>query len=203
MKKKYYIIPVVLTTVVVGVVYLASLNHYCNSWNTKLLYCSRLDGFSGFYGKNLRGSLFSGFIALGGFLLSLKAFIVVTMKREVYDNPVYIEHWIEESPKKNRGERYDTLRDLSSVLFLSILTCVSAAILQITVGLIEELFAAVVCLWAAALAASYLIFCLFLINTNLGAMFEYLRKDGESGTGEGVSGGSDAGEGGDKHSPTK
>jgi hypothetical protein len=44
-----------------------------------------------FYGENIRGSLFTGFLTLGGFLLSLKTFIIVKMKENVYDDERYID----------------------------------------------------------------------------------------------------------------
>src|SRR5262245_31540304 len=50
-----------------------------------------LDGqrFADFYARNLRGSLFTGFLTLSGFLLSAKTFIVVKMKESLYEQDFY------------------------------------------------------------------------------------------------------------------
>ena len=39
-----------------------------------------------YFAEHLRGSLFSGFLTLGGFLLSLQMFIVVKIKEDLYDS---------------------------------------------------------------------------------------------------------------------
>lgn len=42
-----------------------------------------------FYEKHLRGNLFAGFLTVGGFLLSLKTFILIKLKENVYDHKEY------------------------------------------------------------------------------------------------------------------
>ena len=46
-----------------------------------------------FYASNLRGSFFTGFLALGGFLMSAKTFIIVNMKKEVYDSAAIKQYY--------------------------------------------------------------------------------------------------------------
>lgn len=42
-----------------------------------------------FYSIHVRGNLFAGMIAVGGFLMTGKTFILVTMKQNVFDDPEY------------------------------------------------------------------------------------------------------------------
>ena len=48
-----------------------------------------------FFDKNLRASLFAGFLTMGGFLLSLKTGIVIKIKESVYDNATQLNNWVE------------------------------------------------------------------------------------------------------------
>lgn len=138
--------------------------------------CGELARFSTFYATSLRGSLFAGFLTLGGFLMSLKTFIIVNMKKEVYDSPAYVEKF--ESLKLNKPMlcRYKPLKDLSDVLFVTILSCLSTSILQLTVGLLENFYASVVCITAAAGSILLLGWTLYLIRVNLQDMFKHLDQ---------------------------
>ena len=147
---------------------------YCHALDTKDMYCSALDRFGDFYGKNLRASLFAGFLSLGGFLLSLKTFIIVNMKKDVYDDVKYIERYEEQSKLGAVGKRLDPLRELSGILFAAILFAIIAAILQITVGLFETFTSTIICMWAATFATMLLIKSLLLIRSNLNLMFSNL-----------------------------
>lgn len=147
------------------------------------VFCERffVDGsvFSEFYAKNLRGSLFAGFLTLGGFLMSLKTFIVVNMKKEVFDKPEYEKLWL--SAKANNphtaGMRYGPLRYLASTIFIAIVCCISTATAQLTLGLFPCFWTAVICLWAAAVAIGVIIRSLLLIRENLNRMFEFLDEE--------------------------
>lgn len=44
-----------------------------------------------FYSKKLQFSFFTGFLTVGGFLLSLKTFILVKLKEGLFDNKEYQE----------------------------------------------------------------------------------------------------------------
>jgi len=51
--------------------------------------CPNLGMVPDYYAKNIRGSLFTGFLTVGSFLLSLKAFIVVKLKENIFDSDIY------------------------------------------------------------------------------------------------------------------
>lgn len=129
-----------------------------------------------FYGDSLRGNLFSGFLALGGFIFSLKAFILVTMKQNVYDSKIYEDKWLELN-KGGTGEAYfSPLKELNSVLYMTVLLSILSAILNITIGLLPVIAVVYICIFSAFYATGFLILSLWLIKGNLDTWFEYLGQ---------------------------
>lgn len=176
MKKGAIIIALISLATAFAVYAIAHL-HYCGLINIHDPYCADFDHFAKFYGDKLRGSLFAGFLTLGGFLLSLKTFIVVNMKKEVFENPVYKKEWDDQKKldtKNELGKRYTPLRYLSGVLYAAILACLLTAVLQLTVGLANNFVAALLCLWAVSVSLLLLAWALWLIRANLLRMFDYL-----------------------------
>ncbi len=147
---------------------------------SEALRCSGMPDVVDYYARNLRGSLFAGFLTLGGFLLSLKTFIVVNMKKEVYDTPSYYDRW---KQTKDRGEKigslYQPLKSLSESLHLAIGASVITSVAQFTIGLIGLWQAVVVCAWAAVFSITLLLICLFRIRSNLNTMFRHLEDAAE------------------------
>lgn len=136
--------------------------------------CTEFAKFSPFYALSLRGSLFAGFLTLGGFLMSLKTFIIVNMKKEVYDSPAYITKFDAEKIIKPNLRRYDPLKELSNVLFVTILSCLTTSIMQLTLGLIEIFYMSLLCLMSAVGSIALLSWTLYLIRANLQDMFDHL-----------------------------
>lgn len=129
-----------------------------------------------FYGESLRGNLFSGFLALGGFIFSLKAFILVTMKQNVYDSKIYEKKWLELNEGSSGEVYFSPLKELNSVLYMTVLLSIFCAILNITIGLIPVILVVYVCIFSAFYATAYLILSLWLIKGNLDTWFEYLGQ---------------------------
>jgi len=129
-----------------------------------------------FYGESLRGNLFSGFLALGGFIFSLKAFILVTMKQNVYDSEIYEEKWREFNKEANGEAYFLPLRELNSVLYMTVLLSIFCAILNITIGLLPIIMVVYICIFSAFYATGYLVLSLWLIKGNLDTWFEYLGQ---------------------------
>ncbi|EMJ9304734.1 hypothetical protein V8B18_005852 [Pseudomonas aeruginosa] len=132
-----------------------------------------------FYAENLRGSLFTGFLALGGFLMSAKTFVIVNMKKEVYDSAKYKQDWLdgmELNGPENYPPLFRPLRRLSNILFYTISFSFLASIAQLTIGLYESVPSVMVCSFLVILAISFLMLSLYLIKKNLATMFDYLDK---------------------------
>lgn len=142
---------------------------YCHSH-----FVTRLYRFSGFFGEHLRGHLFAGYISLGAFLLSLKTFIIIGMKKNVYDSEAY-KDFHDRQMRNKHGEDYRLgnkmlyapLVELSDFIYFAIIFSLLAAIAQVSVGLIDHYYAALFCLWLVIFATLLLFNCLRLIKMNI------------------------------------
>lgn len=169
---------IMATLTLSAIIYIVAAQLNCDGPHPAL-YCPALDSFGNFYSEKLRASLFAGFLTLGGFLMSLKTFIIVNMKKEVYDTKYYQDIWYEQKKiDKNNlmPSIYHPLRQLSNVLYITILLCVSSAVSQLTVGLFGNLWTSIFCVWMSSLSIASLIWSLILIRKNLTNMFNNLDK---------------------------
>lgn len=134
-----------------------------------------------FYAVSLRSSLFSGFLGLGGFLLSLKTFIVVKMKEGLYDHPGYRRRFAESvavrsaTPATSKG-LYEPLGQLRALLFLSIVSSLLTAVLQLTIGLLDGVYVVAIAAASVAFTLALLAQALVEINANLKAWFKHLEE---------------------------
>ena len=158
--KKHLLYISILTTAIVVILY--------------ILICDTTQ-LSKYFSVNLRGNLFAGFLTVGGFLFSLKTFIVIKMKENVYDHEKYQERVAEQQQLNGNISFYGPLRRLSDLLFISVLASICCAVLQLTVGLIDHWFTVLLCIWSAIFASALLIWSLFIIKSNLNDWFEFLE----------------------------
>ncbi|WP_180082964.1 hypothetical protein [Acinetobacter sp. YH12102] len=172
MKIKYILIALLLTIVTFLVTYFYYELHKQITYenfsdiNTKIIV---------FYGQNLRGNLFTGFLALGGFIFSLKAFILVTMKQNVYDNDFYEKKWLDlNKGNECRKAYFLPLRQLNEALYLTVLLAIISSIINITIGLLPNIYVVYVCIFTSLWASIYLVQSLYLVKRNLDTWFEYL-----------------------------
>ena len=125
--------------------------------------------FVSFYGDNLRGELFGGFLSLGGFLFALETFIITTMKKELYDHPEYMKR--HDRRTKAVGQHGSALAPLDRLrIFLSaaVIACFVTALLQLSVGFVPYWPASVFCIVAAT-------YTLALLTTSFVAMWHNLK----------------------------
>lgn len=134
-----------------------------------------------FYGTNLRSSLFGGFLTVGGFLFSLKTFIIIKMKEEVYDHQEYIDRVTELKKLDEKISHYGPLQRLSHLLFASVLSSIVTSVSQFSIGLIENKIAVLICIWLACFSISLLISSLILIKKNLDDWFNFLERSMKNG----------------------
>lgn len=120
-----------------------------------------------YYSKNIRASLFTGLLTVGSFLLSLQAFIVVKLKENVFDSPIYRERVASRKKLDPRITLYGPVKRLSSMLFLSTASAILASVCQLTFGLIQDWHATFICIFAASFAISMLVAALLLIRSAL------------------------------------
>lgn len=127
--------------------------------------------FFDFYHKNLRGYLFSGFISVGSFLLSLHTFVIINIRDKVFATPEYKNTYSEANSipldKIKDADLYKPLDNLSSFINTSILFSLTTAIAQFTIGLSTNLYACLFCVWLAILTIFFLLHCLIIIRQNI------------------------------------
>lgn len=159
----FYGVPLVIGSCIFGLVY----------WLQTKLNVNVTD----FFDKNLRASLFAGFLTMGGFLLSLKTGIVIKIKESVYDNPAYLQQVADRAAIDRSITRYGPLKRLSRVLSVSVLFCLVASISQFTLGLASTWWSTASCLAVAAFAMGLLIASFILIQVNLSQWFDFLEDN--------------------------
>ncbi len=137
--------------------------------------CPDLNAVSDYYAKNIRGSLFTGFLTVGSFLLSLKAFIVVKLKENIFDSDGYKEKLKERRKLNPNLTLYGPLKRLSLLIFLSISSSLAASISQLSVGLIQHWLATFFCIFLSVFAITMLISTLLLIKSTLDEWLDYLE----------------------------
>lgn len=137
-----------------------------------------------FYREGMRAPIFTGFLTLGSFLLTLQATLIMRIK-EVYDSPEYEEDWkVYEHQLAASGTPvppyYRPLRHLGIALLtnvlLSILTCIS----QMTFGFSSAPWAVAFCMSIAAATMFCLLFLWLKISQNLVRWFSVIEKKRES-----------------------
>lgn len=139
-----------------------------------------------YFGEKIRPSLFTGLLTVGSFLLSLKVFIVVKFKETVFDSKEYKDRLANLRKIDPSIQHYAQVRNLSSVLFLSIASAISASACQLTLGLIEKPAAMLICVFAAAFAGAMLLQTLLLIRKILGEWLDHMEVKPDQGSGPGA-----------------
>lgn len=130
-----------------------------------------------FFAKNMRGSLFAGFLTLGSFLLTLKTGIVIKIKEGLYDSAAYKKRLIEQRQINKDLSAYGPLRRLSRLLSWSVFSALISAAFQLTIGLIPHWIAASLCLAVAVFAMTILLSSFFLIQINLSDWFNLMEEN--------------------------
>lgn len=132
-----------------------------------------------FYSKNMRSSLFSGFLTIGGFMLSLKTFVLVKMKEGLYGTEAYVIRVEKARKLGSEDSLYAPLKRLSHLLFASILAALTTAAFQLSLGLHQSWWSAGVCLSFATGTISLLLLSLLNMKRNLDTWFDSMDKDHE------------------------
>lgn len=124
----------------------------------------------------LRGSVFTGFFTIGGFLLTLKNLILTSVRTGVYDQEPYQRLHLQRAANE---PLYEGLRNLHALIHASILSAFVTSFAQLTLGLLKREWTAVLCLSLAAGTAALLVKCLFHLRANLQEWFNQLDKEWE------------------------
>jgi len=133
------------------------------------------------YQEHLRSDLFNGSLSLSAFLLTMSAFTIVTMREHVYATPEYAAKLERRHPAGDSasahsllaGGRNGPLRRLTTFLLVTISLSLTSAVLQVTVGLWWNWYAALICTIIAALSLTALGSSVWLLGTNLRSLFRF------------------------------
>lgn len=142
------------------------------------------------YKTGARTPLFTAFLTLGSFLLTLKTTILQRL-REGYDTEdhekIYCYHVRQEKESAALSGRtpkprkyYQGLHDLSVALSLGMTTTIISSLLQVTLGFFGELWSTVICVGVAAFAALtvlYMTWHIFLAHQQWIGFIEKAKQD--------------------------
>lgn len=160
------IISLLLTAMLLAVVvYVAGNNSFPSTFAE--LKAVKMSLLWDYYEKHIRGNLFAGLIAVGGFLMTGKTFILVTMKQNVFDDAEYVKNYEKLVKFDQSLKRYAPLIQLKDILYASVYMTIIAAIVQLTIGLIPHWSMALFSLFVAILSIVLVIDSLNLIKRNL------------------------------------
>lgn len=133
--------------------------------------------FQASYAQNLRGSLFTGFLTIGGFLYSAHTFIVIHMKKELYDSDHYKTKV--KKIKELSGDSksmYQPLRNSSRLLLFAVMLSLVTSVCQLTLGLVDRNWAAAICVTLAVLTFGILTTCVVVMTGNMKDWFDSLEE---------------------------
>lgn len=133
-----------------------------------------------FYSKSMRIPIFTAFFTLGGFLLSLKTFILIKLKEDLYDSPDYQKrHEGKQSlnPEKTISY-YGPLTRLGNFLLYCVLFSLITSVFQFSIGLVDYYIMTAICMATAASTLSMVFIAWWMIRQNLKIWFELMEKNG-------------------------
>lgn len=122
-------------------------------------------------------ALFTGFLTIGGFLLSLKTFILVKMREDLYDSDSYKKRFEQKKNLDSSLKLYSPLRRLGDYLVYCVICALLTAFMQISIGFINHGLAAAVCIAAALFTMCLVIFAWWQIKLILNDWFDILETE--------------------------
>lgn len=129
------------------------------------------------YERKFQVPLFAGFLTIGGFLLSLKTFIVVKMNEAVYQSEKYLKATNTLQLLDPNFDPLSGLKNLGGFLLFCVKWSLTASFFQLSVGLFNYRFTTAICIGMAVGAACLVLSACFLIQENMKVMFEHWDED--------------------------
>lgn len=134
------------------------------------------------YGSRLQVPLFTGFLTLSGFLLSLKTFILIKLKEDLYDLPQYKKR-LDERRLANPSVKltlYGPLSRLGTFLIYSVACALGTALAQLTIGFLPGKLPVAICLSLAGITTGLVGVAWWQIRGSLQNWFELLEDQPEA-----------------------
>ena len=124
------------------------------------------------YGNSARTPMFTGFLTLGSFLLTLQSGILSRLK-EGYDGEDHARK-IDQMRRKGKSVRYyESLRNVGQVIFVNLMLALLPALFQITFGFVQKA-------WSTSLCVGFgfvtIVLVIYLAIELMRAHHEWFRK---------------------------
>jgi len=126
------------------------------------------------YGK-IQGALFTGFLTIGGFLLTLKTFILVQLREKLFDSADYKAHYARIKELDPTASLYGPLKNLGTFLLYSVVFSIVTSVAHLTVGFIPSQYAAVFCLSLSFCTLSLVLRAWLAIRKSLRIWFDHMK----------------------------
>ena len=129
------------------------------------------------YQQNIRGTLFTAFLTMGSFTLSLMTMFMFSLKDKLFDDEDYkkrIDAYAEIENKNSK--RYKQLVNISRLFLFCVFCCFCTSISQFTIGLVNNVIASNFCMSIALSTLSLALYVLIQVWKNLEIWFNLLLK---------------------------
>ncbi|MEA9392715.1 hypothetical protein SJI19_19605 [Acerihabitans sp. TG2] len=132
------------------------------------------------YQKYMRGYVFSAYLGISSFLLSLLTFVVINLKEKMFDSADYKNIYIKFN-KLNLGddiskkELYKPLVVITTALVISIICCIVSSILQFTLGFSNNKYILIIPTLMPFIATSFMLISLYQMTQ---LIYQWLRAEG-------------------------
>lgn len=120
---------------------------------------------------------FTGFLTTSSFLLSLKTFILLRLKQNIYDTKSYEKTVRDMQALRPSLAYYGPLSRLSDALVFAVLLTLTCSLSQVTLGFVPGVYTAAICFSLAAAALAVVLLCWWYIRQNLKFWFETIEKE--------------------------
>ena len=124
----------------------------------------------------IQGSLFTGFLTIGGFLLSLKTFLLLRLKQDIYDHKGYLERVEKLRPLDPEIKRYDPLLQLSRLLVFTVFCALCSSISHLTVGYVFRPLGPIFSISMSFSTLALVLLNWSVLSTNIRMWMEFIEK---------------------------
>ena len=129
------------------------------------------------YKTTLRGTLFTAFLTMGSFMLSLLSMFMFSLKEKLFDDQDYKNLYLaKQKITKESHPIYNPLINISRLFLFCVMMCFFTSISQFTFGLFENKYVTVFCLSLALSTIILALYILYNVWKNLEVWFRILLK---------------------------
>lgn len=129
------------------------------------------------YTNNVRGTLFTAFLATGSFTLSLISMFMFSFKANLFDDDDYKKlYFAKQKIKFENISIYDPLVNIARLFLFCIFCCFLTSLTQFTLGLIKNIYVIAFCLALSLCTIFLALIILYNVWRNFEVWFDILLK---------------------------